>query len=79
MGKLMSYAVRSKRMNRREFSGIVAGSMISVLFPPSFPLDHQRPEDVSVSENAARLYQQALIVDCNSGPAGGGYIASVAD
>jgi membrane dipeptidase len=56
-------------MNRREFSSIVAGTTISVLFRPSFRLDRQRPDNVSVSENATRLYQQALIVDCNSGPA----------
>jgi len=51
-------------MNRREFSGLVAGAAVSALLPPS--LFAEQPSEVSPS--AAELYARALVLDCNSGP-----------
>ena len=60
-------------MNRREFSGFVAGAAVSALLPSSLFAELT----TGVSPMAAELYARALVLDCNSGPPyefGGGYI-----
>ncbi|MGB9233833.1 MAG: membrane dipeptidase [Terriglobales bacterium] len=56
-------------MNRREFSFLIAGTAVSALLRSNaFP--QQSSSEVGVSPAAAELYRSALILDCNSGPAG---------
>jgi membrane dipeptidase len=56
-------------MNRREFSYITAGAALSRMLPSSLLAQQQSPPDHSpISEAAAKLYKNALILDCNSGP-----------
>ena len=51
-------------MNRREFSGFVAGAAVSALLPSSLFAELT----TGVSPMAAELYARALVLDCNSGP-----------
>lgn len=57
-----------KRMNRREFSRIIAGA-ISVLLRPPLLFNQQLATNATPPEIARELYRRALILDCNSGPA----------
>jgi membrane dipeptidase len=59
----------SLAMNRREFSGFIAGITMSALVPPSLFCEEQPSAHLTVSRAATQLYQRALVVDCNSGPA----------
>ena len=51
-------------MNRRQFSGLLAGAAVSTLMPS--PLFAEVTDGISPA--AAQLYARALILDCNSGP-----------
>jgi membrane dipeptidase len=62
----VSYAVSS--MNRREFFPMLAGTTMSALFRRSSFTDPQL-SDSTVSDTATKLYERALVLDCNSGPA----------
>jgi len=56
-------------MNRREFSYITAGAALSRMLPSSLLAQQQSlPDHSPISEAAAKLYKNALILDCNSGP-----------
>jgi membrane dipeptidase len=56
-------------MDRRKFSSMFACTGLSVLLRPFLFADEQSAGGVSVSSTAAQLYQRALVLDCNSGPA----------
>ena len=51
-------------MNRRQFSGLLAGAAASTLMPSSLLAEATK----AVSPEATALYARALILDCNSGP-----------
>jgi membrane dipeptidase len=56
-------------MNRREFSYVTAGAALSRMLPVSLLAQQQpSPDHSPISEAAARSYERALILDCNSGP-----------
>jgi membrane dipeptidase len=56
-------------VNRREFSSLIAGTAVAALLRSS-AFAQQSGSEVSISPEAAELYRRALILDCNSGPAG---------
>lgn len=56
-------------MNRREFSSLVAGSAVAALLR-SIAVAQPSGQDAAVSPAATELYRRALVLDCNSGPAG---------
>ncbi len=55
-------------MNRRDFSCIMAGAAVSAILPTSLLAQQSAANVTTVSEPAIRLYRQALVLDCNSGP-----------
>lgn len=54
-------------MNRREFSGIVAGVAVTAMLPKCLPAQRSSGNISDVSGVIADLYQRALVLDCNSG------------
>ena len=55
-------------MNRRDFSTVLAGAAASALLPRRLFAQHDVASLPSVSEQAAKLYRSALILDCNCAP-----------
>ena len=55
------------RVNRREFSCIMAGTAVSALLRSAL-LAQESGNTSSISSSAAELYRRALVLDCNSGP-----------
>jgi membrane dipeptidase len=55
-------------MNRREFSATLAGAAASALLTRRLFAENEVAGLPSVSEAAAKLYQSALILDCNCAP-----------
>jgi membrane dipeptidase len=53
-------------MNRREFFLIVAGAAASA--PQHLPAQRAAIHTAAISERSTKLYQRALVLDCNSGP-----------
>ena len=55
-------------MNRREFSAVLAGAAVSTMLPRRLLAGKQGASLPSVSDQAAKLYRSALILDCNCAP-----------
>lgn len=55
-------------MNRRHFSAVLAGAAASTLLPRGLFAEQPGAGLPSVSDQAARLYRSALILDCNCAP-----------
>jgi membrane dipeptidase len=55
-------------MNRREFSAVLAGAVSSACLPRCLFAEPEVRVLPSVSEQAAKLYRSALILDCNCAP-----------
>src|SRR5579862_9477500 len=55
-------------MNRRDFSAVLAGAAASTLLPRRLFAQNDVASVPSVSEQAAKLYSSALILDCNCAP-----------
>jgi membrane dipeptidase len=55
-------------MNRREFSLILAGATAAGAAPAALLARQTAGSSPAVSEQAAKLYRRALVLDCNSGP-----------
>jgi len=57
-------------MNRREFSLIVAGATVAGSAPAPLLAQRTASNMSAVSQQTAKLYRRALVLDCNSGPPG---------
>jgi membrane dipeptidase len=55
-------------MNRREFSAMVTGVTASALLPRCLLSEQTQASLPAVSQQAAKLYRSALVLDCNCAP-----------
>jgi membrane dipeptidase len=55
-------------MNRREFSAMVTGVAASALLPRCLLSEQTQASLPAVSQQAAKLYRSALVLDCNCAP-----------